>query len=580
MFFCRLVLVSLFLFGLAAPVYAGGISVDVKVKGVKGKIKDNVLSSLNQHLQRNNARLKASTIRRLHKKAEKYIRQALEPYGYYHPTITSHLSEDDDGFYATYEIDKGPPIIIVELQKKIVGEGRENRALLAAFDDWRLAVGDVLDQESYEKEKKKLINTAMSEGFLDVRFLKKKVEIDTTTNRASVSLIVDTKKRYYFGLTRCKQEKLDQDLLDKYIPYRQGDPYRSSKLFELQSILYETNYFRQVRVQGRLSETVDHKVPVEVDLQSPEKRNKYSVGLGYATNTGARLTLDWSNRLFNSSGHKVRASLLAAEEERGLKFLYETPGENPRYDSINYNLGYQDISWGETDTRLVTAAISREHSGPRFKLGVGLEGRDEVYDVGNTSGHSTLVLPSLNAGFVLADNILNTSRGLSASVNLLGAHKDILSDASFLQVTLNGKGIYSPWRQWRVLGRISVGGTLVDSIDSLPPSLRYYTGGDATIRGYSYKSIGTKDSSGTVIGGRYLIAESIELEYAFTPMWAAAVFWDAGTAEDSLSIDWSHGVGVGVRFRLPFGQIRLDVASAVSEDGSPVRVHLSVGGDL
>ena len=122
-----------------------------------------------------------------------------------------------------------------------------------------------------------------------------------------------------------------------------------------------------------------------------------------------------------------------------------------------------------------------------------------------------------------------------------------------------------------MIGRGSLGVTLVDSIDALPPSLRFYTGGDTTVRGYSYKSIGTEDSSGTVIGGRYLVVGSIELERVVAGNWSLASFWDVGTATDDLSLDFSQGVGAGVRFRLPFGQIRLDLASAITEDGNPLR---------
>ena len=129
-------------------------------------------------------------------------------------------------------------------------------------------------------------------------------------------------------------------------------------------------------------------------------------------------------------------------------------------------------------------------------------------------------------------------------------------------------------------GRGSVGATLVDSIDSLPPSLRFYTGGDTSIRGYRYKSIGTKDPSGAVIGGRYMVVGSVELERVVYKEWSVATFWDGGTATDDLSLNFFQGVGAGIRFRLPFGQIRLDVASAVTEDDTPFRVHFTVGGDL
>ena len=561
-------------------VYSAPVPVEINVKGIGTTLKDNVLAHLTLYLQKDNVRLRGNTVKKLHAQATEDIAAALAPFGYYNSKVKATLTQDEKGFHAHYIIDKGPPVVVEHFTHTVLGDGRDNDALQKVLQGWELPVGSVLDQALYEKEKKKLVNAAIREGYLDAAFAKKTIAVNPRANKADITLILDTKKQYFFGDTTCKQEVLEQNLLNRYLPYKKGDVYRPAKIYELQAILYRTDFFRQVIVKGKMNEIKDYTIPVEIELVSPEKLNKYSVGGGYATDTGVRGKLDWSNRMFNNRGHKISASLQVAERENSLLFLYKVPRKDPRYDTLIHSLGYQDTSWDDTDTRLLTGAVSQEHSGPRFKFTTGLEIRDEVYDIGDTSGDSTLFLPSLNAGYIFADDILNTSQGLSTFVNLLGAYKGFLSDASFLQATVSGKAIFTPFTQWKLIGRASIGGTLVDSIDSLPPSLRYYAGGDASIRGYRYKSIGTEDSSGTVIGGRYLVVQSVELERIINEYWSVAGFWDGGTATDDLSLDYYQGAGLGIRFRLPFGQIRLDLASAISEDGAPFRVHLTVGGDL
>ena len=563
----------------STTVFATG-NVAVTVTGLEEPLYKNVMARLAINLHKDNAQLQPKAIKRLHRQAKADIRSALAPFGYYNPVITSTMKRDGDIFAAEYTVEKGPPVIVKDVVLELAGDGRTNAQLLKGVKRFPIKVGNILDQESYEQGKKKLVYLALSEGFLDASFTERSLRINRKSNNAALHLVLESGRQYLFGKTSSTSLVLDHDLLIRYLPYKEGDPYNSAKLFELQSILYRADYFSRVEVKGLTRQAVDYRVPVNIELTAPEHLNKYSFGLGYATDTGVRGKVDWSNRLFNSRGHKISSSFQLSERENVVSLRYDMPRSDPRYNKLVNSLAYQDKQWDDTSTQLFTASVIHEYNGPRFSLGGGLELRDEVYDVGDTSGDSTLLVPSLRAGMVLADDILFTKNGFQASVGFLGGVDGLVSDVNFLQTTLNGKAIVAPFEDWRVIGRGSLGVTLVDSIDALPPSLRFYTGGDSTVRGYGYKSIGTEDSSGTVIGGRYLVVGSVELERVVTENWSLASFWDVGTATDDLSLDFSQGVGAGIRFRLPFGQVRLDLASAITEDGKPLRVHLTVGGDL
>lgn len=577
---CRILFFFILILLFTATSVVASIEVAVSVAGVDGPLYKNVMARLAINLHKGNVQLQPKAIKRLHRQAAADIRSALSPFGYYNPVITSTLRRDGDIFTAEYTVDKGPPVIVEDVVLQLAGEGRTNAQLLQGIKRFPVKVGDVLDQDSYEQGKKNMVYLALSEGFLDAGFTERSLRINRKSNSAVIHLVLESGRQYLFGKTSSISLILDHDLLMRYLPYQEGDPYNAAQLFELQSILYRTDYFNRVEVKGRTSQAVDYRVPVTIELTAPEYLNKYSFGLGYATDTGIRGKIDWSNRLFNSRGHKISSSFQLSERENVLSLRYDIPGSDPRYNKLVNSIAYQDKQWDETSTQLFTASVIHEFSGPRFSLGGGLELRDEVYDVGSTSGDSTLLVPSLRAGMVLADDILYTKKGFQASVGFLGGVDGLVSDVNFLQATINGKAIIAPFTYWRVIGRGSLGATLVDSIDSLPPSLRFYTGGDSTVRGYGYKSIGTEDSSGTVIGGRYLVVGSVEVERVVAENWSLATFWDVGTATDDLSLDFSQGVGAGIRFRLPFGQVRLDLASAITEDGMPLRVHLTVGGDL
>jgi translocation and assembly module TamA len=130
--------------------------------------------------------------------------------------------------------------------------------------------------------------------------------------------------------------------------------------------------------------------------------------------------------------------------------------------------------------------------------------------------------------------------------------------------------------------RGSVGAMTVDNFDALPPDLRFYAGGDRSLRGFDYNEIGEVSAAGNIIGGEYLAVASGEYEYYFTEDWGAGVFVDAGDAftnEFSLNV----GAGVGIRWRSPLGPIRVDVGFPVQTDlplASSWRLHVLLGPDL
>ena len=575
---CRNLFFLLVLFFLLPSPLVAAVTVDVQVKGVKDAIYDNILSRLKIFLHKDSRRLTVFEIRRLHRRAQADIEEALAPFGYYAPVIVGTLEQEGDSWRAVYTVSQGEPVRVTAVRIEVEGPGRSDMA--GGGEDFPLKAGDVLNQHLYEQGKKQLLRWALRMGFLTARYSRNELRINRMAKTGEVDLVLDTGPRYLFGATTSDQKIIKPGLLARYLPYQVGDPWAPGRLFELQRILYATDFFSRVSVRGDIDAASDLQIPVTVELETPEHLNRYSFGLGYATDTGARTQLEWRNRLLNTSGHKARGTLQVAEMENKFTFRYDIPRGDPRYDSYIIGTTYNDQSWDQTETQLLAAGLTLDHGEPRIRYGASIEVRDEQYDVGATSGTSKLLMPGANLAMIWADSLLNTKNGLQLAVNLNGATEATGSDATFLQVTGSSKLILSPFKPWRLIGRGTLGATLVDSIDDLPPSLRFYAGGDQSIRGFDYKELGTRDSSGTVVGGRYLVVGSAELERIINERWSLATFFDVGNAMDDPKVDFEQGAGFGLRFRLPFGQVRLDLASAISDENHPVRLHLSVGGDL
>ncbi len=573
-------LVPLLIIMIGLPVLATAKDIEVSVNGVEGSLRKNVLASLKIYQKREETDLNDFETRWLLEEAPKNIQAALEPFGYYSPQLAEDVEETAEGLHVIYDIDIGLPILVREVKILIEGEVGQLPAMQKIPGEFPLKQGKILNHTLYKLGKKEIIRKALSLGFLEAGFAKSEIKVHRGERWADILLVLDGGPRFLFGETSSSQDIIDSDLLQRYLHYKEGEPYLPRKLVELQRVLYRTNFFGQVDIRGEKEKADDLKVPIGITLTEPSFYNRYSLGVGYSTDTGMQGRLEWENRLFNKQGHTVSGALKISERESKIAAVYKTPVRDPRHDKLVYIGSWEEEMWDDTETRLFTAGVNFDHRGDRFSYGGGIDFQKERYKVGDEPDDSTLFIPGVNFSMVTTGNVVDTKHGLFLGVKIKGSKEGFISDTDFLQVEVAGKGIVTPLNNWRVIGRFSVGGTLVDDIDSLPPSLRFYAGGDQSVRGYDYKELGRQDEDGNVVGGRYLLVLSAEIERIIDQSWSVAAFLDAGNAMNDLEIDLQQGAGAGVRYRLPFGQIRVDVAVPLSDSDHSFRIHLTVGGDL
>lgn len=565
------------------PPSVQAIPLDVVVRGVDGEEQKNIIASIKIALQQDNPELTLRHIRRLHKAAPEQIAKALAPLGYYSVKVKDggSLTKDDTGWHAVYEVLPGPPVLVEHVNIEITGEGKDEKLFQNLSQKFPLKKGDRLRDILYEKGKKNILATALRTGYIKAGFTTSQVLVRRKEQRAAIELNLDTGPLFFFGETTSDQDIIIPEMLDRYLPYKPGDVYSLSSLNQLQTDLYATGYFKLVMVEPQYPGPDNEKqdIPVAVELK-PGKKNRYSFGIGYGTDTGARGNIGWKNRIINRHGHKPGFNIQLAENGSRANADYEIPVFDLRYDSINFDTLFFDETWDDTWVKQLSISGSVNHNAPKHQFGVGLEYLHENYTVGITSGSANLLIPSGYFTLILAKDRVRTEHGLRLGASLKGGNTVFLSSTSFLQARANAKIILTPWKNWRLLGRLSIGAIMMESINELPPSLRFYAGGDHSVRGYGYKELGPEDPSGKIVGGQYLTESSIEIERKLTDTWSAAAFYDLGNAYDDIDADLQAGAGLGIRMNLPFGQVRLDVACAISDADYPLRIHLTIGADL
>jgi translocation and assembly module TamA len=406
-----------------------------------------------------------------------------------------------------------------------------------------------------------------------------------------VEIQLDTGPQYYLGEVRFTQDLLDDDLLRRYVRFKPGDVYDPDLLIGLQSRLLGTEYYEKVEIVPLKDPTGDSTtVPIEV-VATPNKPNKYRVGVGYATDVGPRISLDWRRRYWNRWGHQSRTQLSLAPAQSSGSFDYRIPIKNPLTDyiSIKPELLYYDTSTHQGWINSVHVARSTV-SGGGWRRTLGIDYQYEDYSINEVPADPVNELvPYVSWSRTVADDPVYTKKGYRIKYGLLGSSTALLSPTNYLSAYLDVKWIRGFWDIYRVIARADLGATLAGNVEDLPASRRFYTGGDSSIRGWGYDALGPNDPvTDDTVGGRYLAVGSLELEREIAGPWSLAVFTDFGNAFDpDYELEWEQSVGLGLRWRSPIGQVRLDVAFALTKhegddaDGfPPTRLHVVIGPDL
>lgn len=554
--------------------------VAVEINGVKGGLLENIRAYLS--LEHPPAPLTDEGVQRLYRQAPEEIRKALQALGYYRPEIRSELTETDSGWRAVFEIDPGPPVMIDRLDFKITGEGIGDAAFQRLQEKLPLRQGEGLDHGTYEKAKAALERLAAERGYFDARWIDHRIDLDLEKNVAAITLHFETGPRYRLGPVRFKQESEEFSLrfLSRFVPFEVGAPYHSDRILELNGALTNSDYFSSVELRPLHEAQEDLLIPIEVTL-TPRKRYQLSAGVGYGTDTGPRVSLGWENRYINAWGHRFRSEMELSFLRKSVSASYEIPRQFPPTDRIKFQVGLQreDTEIATSKRGIVGVSRSKGRSNGWVET-LFLNYQYETFHISNQNGISHLVLPGISWSRTRANDPTYPTQGHRLTFLVEGTDRAIGSDVRMAQTQLRAKYIYPLGARQRLIVRGDLGATAVSEFNQLPVSLRFFAGGDTSVRGYRYNTLGPRNELGDVVGGRFLAVGSVEYDHRIKAQWAAALFYDIGNAVEHFSDPMKESAGVGVRWFSPVGPIRLDLAYALREPAVSLRLHVNMGPDL
>jgi len=565
----RYLLLTLLLFTVPAQAQT-----TLRLSGLTGELEANVQRYLDRY-----AATEISTSLRFQSRLEQDIGTALQALGYYHSEIDISLQRNGrNGSRLLIRVTPGEPTRIKETDLQILGDAQNDADFLAILAQ-APKVGDIVHHGRYDSFKASLNSLAQRKGYFDARFNLQRLEVAPSRREAFVRLHFDSGIRYRFGQVSFSGQQIASDRLQSLVPFQAGAPYLASQLGELNQALANTNWFSSILVTADTEEITEHTLPINIEL-APRKRNSIETGIGYSDDVGARLKLNWLKPWLNERGHSLNTKLAISGAEQSVEAAYKLPLQSVATDfwQLQYGLRNRDYQ----DTRAIESNLALERHwllANDWYRTASIRWLYEDYTQADQEDSSSLLMPGISfsrsrqSGSGMPRQADRLLLGIEVSDPSWG------SDASFVRLRGRAGYIDSFGDRHRMVSRLDAGAILMETVENLPPSLRFFAGGDNNLRGYAYESVSPLNQQGELIGGRYMATASLEYQYRVTGNWWLATFADYGSAWTD-SPDWKRGVGFGVRWGSPIGAVRIDFAWGLDAEGSPFQLHFSLGPEL
>lgn len=517
------------------------------------------------------------SFRALAQHATDRTREALQALGHYRPVINASRETAGDKVICVLVVDAGPPLPIAAMDVEMTGGGHEELAEFIEKNAPRS--GDVFHHGAYETFKTQLLQTALMLGYFDARYATQEARVDLTKYEARILLSLATGERHRIGDITVHGEGIAPALVSRFPRFASGDWYNAGKIAELHRDLVRAGWFESVKIVADPDPLQPQVVPVTIDY-TPRKKNRVGLGAGFSTDVGPRIKAQWEKPWLNAKGHSLGTYAEFSGVRSQLEASYTIPLRDPVTSQLAWTYGLQFEDLNDYDYWLTTAGVEhRKRLGSGWRLTRGLQLERETDDFGLTETSSTLLMPGITLSRTDSEGSPLITRGWRAVVKLQGASRSLISDADMLRLSFNGKAVHSLGERTRAIVRLGAGAMQTPDMLDIPVSLRFFAGGDQSVRGYDYRSIGPIDGTGTLIGGRYNLEGSAEFDVRVTDRWLLAAFADTGTAFDD-SPDFFNGIGAGIRWLSPIGPLRLDFAWGTSLPQNSFNVHFYMGPEL
>lgn len=492
-------------------------------------------------------------------------------------TLDPNKSQHGEKWLLIANITLGEPVKLEQADVQISGQAATDPAF-KRLNATLPPQGTTLNHETYDDYKSHLQKLALQRGYFDAAFTIHRLEVLPSAYKAWWRLYFNSGDRYRYGKIRFINSQIREDYLNNMLTINAGDDYLINDVSKVTGDFSASGWFSSVLLQPHLHEE-SKLVDFDVLLQ-PKKKNSIEVGLGYSSDVGPRFQLGWNKPWLNNRGHSLRSSFYISSPKQTIEATYKMPLlKNPLNYYYEFSAGVENEKKDDTDSLAATIAGLRYWNHPTgWQYSFGIRMRYDSFTQADVKDKVLLMYPTASLNRTRMQGGIFPTWGDAQKITFDLARKLWFSDVDFFSVRASTAWIRTYADNHRLLTRLEIGYLNTKNLQKIPPALRFFAGGDRSVRGYGYKKIAPRNNKGKVVGGSRLLSGTLEYQYQVYSNWWAATFVDSGFAANRYhSNELRYGAGIGIRWASPVGAIKFDIATPLRDKNNNKNIQFYIG---
>jgi translocation and assembly module TamA len=522
----------------------------------------------------------------------------LQTEGYFNPVIKVQRVDDGGSLpLLRMSVQPGPRAVVdrltLEVQGGLYDEAAGGDAQAEALQralraEWGLQPGEPFTQSAWDSAKNRVLATLRSNGYLGAQWSGTAAQVNAEDNTVRLFVVADSGELFRIGSIRTAGlQRFDEAAALPAARELIGKPATEQLIRDVQDRLLNLALFESVIIEVDANSADPGKAEALLALRELPLQQA-TVGVGYADDTGFQVTLEHTHRRLFDTRWVVHNKLQLGQEqnlwtgdlmshlqEDGYRNLLAGQAEKLTTNDETRYSWYARI--GRTrDTLRIWRLIYAEYTRALLQTSAGDNDSEALSGNYHWTWRDVDDLRTPTRGTVWS---LQGGAGMArGTVTPIDTGPEQEESGPFARLYGRVQGYLPLGNNFYGSARLELGQVFVGEALSVPDTLLFRAGGDDSVRGYAYRSLGP-EVNGATVSGSTLLTASLQLTrpiFADQPAFLWAVFVDAGNASDG----WNNmrpvlGYGVGLHWRSPVGPLRVDLA--YGEEVRKVRLHFSVG---